>query len=79
MSDLRGKGTLAPKFQSKFCTSLKNDIRLGQESIIGESSIATLLYVMIGDYSAGMFLYPTYSRRFMTLGRDTSHIGYATA
>lgn len=49
MSDFRDKGTPVPEFQSGCCTSLKDDIDEGHESIIGESLIATLFHDIVGN------------------------------
>lgn len=54
MADFRGKGTPVRKFHSGFCMTLKDSIKVGQERIIGESTIATLLNDMT-DGPAEMF------------------------
>lgn len=70
MSYFKGKGTPAPEFQSRFCTNFKNDIGVGQEIVIGESPITTLLHKMIGDYPAGMFPFRIDFRHFTTVSRN---------
>lgn len=52
-------------------TNLKDDIRLGQESIIAESPVSTLLHDMIGDDPKAMFPYQVDLRHFTTVSRDT--------
>lgn len=69
MSNSEGKGTPMSEFQSE-CTNLKDDIGEGQKGFIGESLIATLVYDMIGDESAGIFLINADFRHFMTIIRD---------
>lgn len=48
MVDFKDKGNPELEFQLEIYAHLKHDIDLGQESIISESPISTLLHNMIG-------------------------------
>lgn len=71
MTDFNDKGHPEPEFQLGICKHLKDDNGLGQESIIAESPITTILHDMIGDYPKAMFPYRMDFRHFNTVRRNT--------
>lgn len=70
ISNFKGEGIPAPEFQSGFCTTLKDDISVGQESILASlwlqpSSRTWLATILWKDSLTADF------RHFMTVSRDT--------
>lgn len=49
MVDIKGKGNPGPGYGPRICQHLQDDCGLGQDDVVGESSIATTFHDMIGD------------------------------